>query len=264
MGITYNKYDFDGKVVIVTGCARGIGRAIAHAFGENGAKVVAVDLNLEGAQETIAAFPGSCAMACNIADEESCKKLIADVVEKYGRLDVLMNNAGIFTQAPVTEMPASDWHKLFAVNVDSMFFLIKYAMPELIKTKGNIVQTASVNGIGGDYMSYAYNATKHAVVGMVRSLCIDYGPLGVRINAVAPAMTATDMNKSVWSVPEKVAPFVARTPMARIGQVEDIARAVVFLASEDAGYITGQVLCVDGGVTASDGQAPGEYDEKLN
>lgn len=263
MSITYNKYNYEGKVVIVTGCARGIGRAIARAFGENGATVVAVDLNLAGAQETIAPFEGSTAMECNIADEESCKKLIADVIDKYGKLDVLMNNAGIFTQAPVTDMPASDWHKLFAVNVDSMFFLTKYAMPHLIKTHGNIVQTASVNGIGGDYMSYAYNATKHAVVGMVRSLCIDYGPLGVRINAVAPAMTATDMNRSVWSVPEKVAPFIERIPMDRIGQVEDIARAVMFLASDDAGYITGQVLCVDGGVTASDGQAPGEYDEKL-
>lgn len=263
MGITYNKYDFDGKVVIVTGCARGIGRAIARAFGENGAKVVATDLNLEGAKETVAPFGDSLAIECNIADEQECKRLIETVIDRYGRLDVLMNNAGIFTQAPVTDMPASDWHKLFAVNVDSMFYLCKYAMPHLIESKGNVVQTASVNGIGGDYMSYAYNATKHAVVGMVRSLCIDYGPQGVRINAVAPAMTATDMNKSVWSVPEKVAPFIERIPMDRIGQVEDIARAVMFLASEDAGYITGQVLCVDGGVTASDGQAPGEYDEKL-
>lgn len=169
----------------------------------------------------------------------------------------------IFCQAPVTDMSAADWHKMFSVNVDSLFYLTKYAMPHLLKTKGNVVQTASVNGLGGDYMSWAYNATKHAVVGMVRSLCIDYGPKGVRINAVAPAMTATDMNRSVWTVPEKVAPFIERIPMARIGQVEDIARAVMFLASEDAAYITGQVLCVDGGVTASDGQAPGEYDEKI-
>ena len=139
MAITFNKYDFDGKVVIVTGSARGIGRAIARAFCENGAKVVAVDLNLEGAQETVAGFEGSCAMACNIADEEACKDLVESVVEKYGRLDVLMNNAGIFTQAPVTDMPASDWHKLFSVNVDSMFYLTKYTMPYLIETKGNIV-----------------------------------------------------------------------------------------------------------------------------
>lgn len=264
MAITYNKYDFDGKVVIVTGCARGIGRAIARAFGENGAKVAAVDLNLDGARETVAGFDDATAWSCDISDEDACRDLVQKVVDHYGRLDVLMNNAGIFTQAPVTEMSAHDWHKLFAVNVDSLFFLTKYAMPHLIETKGNIVQTASVNGIGGDYLSYAYNATKHAVVGMVRSLCIDYGPKGVRINAVAPAMTATDMNRSVWSVPEKVAPFVERIPMARIGQVEDIARAVMFLASDDAGYITGQVLCVDGGVTASDGQAPGEYEEKIS
>ena len=263
MGITYNKYPYEGKVVIVTGCARGIGRAIARAFGENGATVIGVDLNLEGVQETLAPFENSLALSVNIADEESCKGLIETVIERYGKLDVLMNNAGIFTQAPVTDMDAKDWHKLFAVNVDSMFYLCKYAMPYLIETRGNVVQTASVNGIGGDYLSYAYNATKHAVVGMVRSLCIDYGPKGVRINAVAPAMTATDMNKSVWSVPEKVAPFIERIPMDRIGQVEDSARAVLFLASDDAGYITGQVLCVDGGVTASDGQAPGEYDEKL-
>ena len=263
MGITYAKYPFEGKVVIVTGCARGIGRSIARAFGENGATVVGTDLNLEGVEETLAPFENKLAVRANTAYEESCKQLIDSVVEKLGRLDVLMNNAGIFTQAPVTEMDARDWHKLFSVNVDSMFYLCKYAMPHLIETKGNVVQTASVNGVGGDYLSYAYNATKHAVVGMVRSLCIDYGPAGVRINAVAPAMTATDMNKSVWSVPEKVAPFIERIPMDRIGQVEDIARAVMFLASPDAGYIAGQVLCVDGGVTASDGQAPGEYDEKL-
>lgn len=263
MGITFNKYAFEGKVVLVTGCARGIGRAIARAFGENGATVVGADLNVEGVEETLSPFKNKLAVKTNIADEQGCKELIETIIEKFGRLDVLMNNAGIFTQAPVTEMDAKDWHKLFAVNVDSMFYLCKYAMPYLVETMGNVVQTASVNGIGGDYLSYAYNATKHAVVGMVRSLCIDYGPKGVRINAVAPAMTATDMNKSVWSVPEKVAPFIERIPMNRIGQVEDIARAVVWIASEDAGYMTGQVICVDGGVTASDGQAPGEYDEKL-
>lgn len=263
MSITHNKYDFDGKAVIVTGCARGIGRAIARAFAENGAKVAGADLNVDGVRETLADYPDCTAYSCNIADEEACKDLVDKVVEHYGRLDVLMNNAGIFCQAPVTQMSAADWHKMFSVNVDSLFYLTKYAMPHLLKTKGNVVQTASVNGLGGDYMSWAYNATKHAVVGMVRSLCIDYGPQGVRINAVAPAMTATDMNRSVWTVPEKVAPFIERIPMARIGQVEDIARAVMFLASEDAAYITGQVLCVDGGVTASDGQAPGEYDEKF-
>ena len=263
MGITYNKYPFEGKVVIVTGCARGIGRAIARAFGENGATVVGADLNLEGVEETLAPFESKLAVKTNLTDEKECEQLVDAAVERFGRLDVLMNNAGIFTQAPVTDMDARDWHKLFAVNVDSMFYLCKYAMPHLIESKGNVVQTASVNGIGGDYLSYAYNATKHAVVGMVRSLCIDYGPQGVRINAVAPAMTATDMNKSVWSVPEKVAPFIERIPMARIGQIEDIARAVLFLASPDAGYVTGQVFCVDGGVTASDGQAPGEYDEKI-
>ena len=214
MSITHNKYDFDGKVVIVTGCARGIGRAIARAFAENGAKVAGADLNVDGVRETLAGYPDCTAYSCNIADEEACKDLVDKVVEHYGRLDVLMNNAGIFCQAPVTQMSAADWHKMFSVNVDSLFYLTKYAMPHLLKTKGNVVQTASVNGLGGDYMSWAYNATKHAVVGMVRSLCIDYGPQGVRINAVAPAMTATDMNRSVWTVPEKVAPFIERIPMA--------------------------------------------------
>ena len=107
MGITYNKYPYEGKVVIVTGCARGIGRAIARAFGENGATVIGVDLNLEGVQETLAPFENSLALSVNIADEESCKGLIETVIERYGKLDVLMNNAGIFTQAPVTESAAT-------------------------------------------------------------------------------------------------------------------------------------------------------------
>ena len=139
MSITHNKYDFDGKVVIVTGCARGIGRAIARAFAENGAKVAGADLNVDGVRETLAGYPDCTAYSCNIADEEACKDLVDKVVEHYGRLDVLMNNAGIFCQAPVTQMSAADWHKMFSVNVDSLFYLTKYAMPHLLKTKGNVV-----------------------------------------------------------------------------------------------------------------------------
>lgn len=261
MGITSNTYPFEGKVVIVTGAARGIGRSIARAFAENGATVVASDIDVISAKETIAAYPGCISTACDVSDEESCKNLIQRTVKKFGRLDVLMNNAGIFTTGPFTEFPESSWHKLFAVNVDSLFYLAKFALPHLVESKGNIVQTASVSGVGGDYRQHAYNATKHAVVGLIRCLAIDYGPMGVRVNGVAPCITATDLNRSVWTDPEKVAPFVERIPLGRIGQVDDIARAACFLASDDAGFITGQVLCVDGGTTASCGQAAGEYDE---
>lgn len=261
MSITSNTYPFEGKVVIVTGAARGIGRSIARAFAENGAIVVASDIDIDSARETVAAYPECIATVCDVSDEQSCKELVEHTVEKFGHLDVLMNNAGIFTTGPFTEFPESSWHKLFAVNVDSLFYLAKFALPYLIESKGNIVQTASVSGIGGDYRQHAYSATKHAVVGLIRCLGIDYGPVGVRVNGVAPCITATDLNRSVWTNPEKATPFIDRIPLGRIGQVEDIARAACFLASDDAGFITGQVLCVDGGTTASCGQAAGEYDE---
>lgn len=259
--MTSNTYHFDGKIVIISGAARGIGRAMAHAFLDNGATVIACDLREELVKETVDDYENGHYAVVDVSNEQAVRDFVQSVAHDYGKIDVVINNAGIFTTCEIEEMPYETWHRLFAVNTDSLFFFAKYSLPYLKQTKGSLIATSSVSGLRGDWGQTAYNATKHAVSGFVRCTAMDYGKYGVRVNAVAPAFTQTDMNKSVWSEPNRLKPFLDRIPLARLGQSEDIANAAVFLASEDASYITGVILPVDGGTTAATGQGRGEYDE---
>lgn len=254
--MTKNSYPFGQKTVLVTGGGSGMGRAIARAFLENHAAVAVVGRRLNALQETLASYPKerTLAIAKDIAEPQAAAEIVAEVLERFGRLDVVVSNAGVFAGGNLTELDQKRWEQLRSVNIDALFYLAKAAFPALQKAGGTLIATSSVSGLGGDWKQAAYNATKHAVSGFVRSLALDWGGKGVRVNAVAPAFTVTDMTADVAGSPEKLAPFLNRIPLGRPGYPEDIAPAVLFLASPDAAYITGVVLPVDGGTSASTGQ----------
>ena len=246
-------YPFSGRTVIVTGAGTGIGQTIAQAFLEQQANVVVVGRTLRTLESTLdGADPTrSLAVAADIATPEGSAAAVEAALERFGRIDVLVLNAGVFVPGEIDETSLDEWHEMMKTNVDAVFLNIRDALPALEATKGNIVAISSVSGIRGDWRQSAYNATKGAVNVMVKSLALDLGARGVRINAVAPAYTLTRM--APFQTPETLAPYVNRFPLGRVGETEDIARAVLFVASEDAGFITGVVLPVDGGLTASTG-----------
>ena len=255
-GSTVNRYALDGKVVIVTGAGSGMGRAIARAFLGNGATVVAVGRRPEPLKETLGDAPASQAVAIptDISDADAVRTLIDTVVERFGHLDVVVNCAAIYTTGDIAETAEDAWRRLFSVNVDGVFHLAKAALPQLTETRGSFIAITSVSGLAGDWGQSVYNSTKHAVNGLVRSLALDYGERGVRVNAVAPAFTETDLNADVWADGRDISAFTNRIALGRPSTPDDIAPAALFLASDDARYITGTVLTVDGGTTASTGQ----------
>jgi meso-butanediol dehydrogenase / (S,S)-butanediol dehydrogenase / diacetyl reductase len=254
--MTSNSYAFDGKVVLVTGGGSGIGRAVARAFLDNGARVAVVGRRRDKLDETLAGHDGDHALAlpADIADPGEAAGLVDAVVERFGSLDVFVNNAATYLAAPFDEMTPQQWDDLRRTNVDAFVYLAQRVLPELEKSGGNLVAVGSVSGMRGDWGQSGYNATKALVMNFVQSLALDYGPRGVRLNAVAPAFTRTEATAGVGTDEASLAPFVNRIALGRPGRPEDVAPAVLFLASDDAAYITGATLTVDGGTTASTGQ----------
>ena len=254
--MTGNRYAFDDKVVLVTGGGSGIGQAVARAFLDNGAKVAVVGRRKERLDETLAAAGDrGFAVPADIADPAEAARVVDDVVAHFGRLDVFVNNAATYVAKPFTELTADEWAALQRTNVDAFFHLAQRALPELERTGGNVVAVGSVSGLRGDWGQSGYNATKAAVMNLVQSLALDYGPKGVRLNAVAPAFTVTDATAGAAEIPAVRDAAINRVALGRLGQPDDIAPAVLFLASDDARYVTGAFLAVDGGTTASTGQA---------
>lgn len=247
---------FAGKVVIVTGAGSGIGAATARRFSQEGASVVIADISDEKLAATQASLPAerTLARATDVSKFDDVKALVEAAVARFGRLDVIHNNAGIAVQGKVDEASLDDWARTLAVNVGGVFHGARAAIPHLLKTRGSIVNTASVSGLGGDWDMSFYNASKGAVANFTRALALDYGRQGVRVNAVAPSLTFTGMTQDIKSDPKLLAKFAERIPLGRGAEPEEIAAVVAFLASADAGFITGVVLPVDGGVSASNGQ----------
>ena len=253
---TLNRYAFDDKVVLVTGAGSGIGQAIARAFLDNGARVAVVGRRKEKLEETLAGFDEDRVLAvpADLADPDQAEAVVPSATGHFGRLDVLVNNAATFFPKAFTDMTRDDWDSLRRTNIDGFVHLAQQALPELEKTRGSVVVVGSVSGLRGDWGQSGYNATKAAIMSFVQSLALDYGPRGVRLNSVAPAFTLTDATAGVGRDEQSLAPFVNRIALGRPGEPEDIAPAVLFLASEDARYITGATLTVDGGTSASTGQ----------
>jgi meso-butanediol dehydrogenase / (S,S)-butanediol dehydrogenase / diacetyl reductase len=249
-------YDFTDSVVLVTGGGTGIGRAITHAFLDAGATVAITGRRRERLEQALAGFPGerTAALPADLADGAQVRALVDDVVARFGRIDVVVSNAAGYANGPLTELDDEVWASLRGANVDGFFHLAKATLPRLADVGGTFVAVSSVSGDRGDWGQAAYNATKAAVTNFVRSLALDWGARGVRINAVAPSFTITEITEQFAQDEEILAPFVNRIALGRPAQPEDIAPAVLFLASDAARYITGAVLPVDGGTSASTGQ----------
>ncbi|HHF3040190.1 TPA: SDR family NAD(P)-dependent oxidoreductase [Vibrio diabolicus] len=242
------------KVALVTGSANGIGLAIAKRLYEEGANVALADWNEEQLANTVEGFDKQrvSAHSIDVSDPGKVAALISDVVTRFGRLDILVNNAGVHVPGSVIEGSVEDWKKISGVNIDGVVYCAKFALPELLKTKGCMVNTASVSGLGGDWGAAFYCASKGAVVNLTRAMALDHGAEGVRINAVCPSLVKTNMTNG-W--PQEIRDkFNERIALGRAAEPEEIASVVAFLASDDASFINGVNLPVDGGATASDGQ----------
>ncbi len=254
---------FKEKTVIVTGAGSGIGRATAIRFAEEGARVVLVGRTADTLAETAEQFPEDhtwihtdnyLCVTCDISVQSQVQEMVQHTIDKFERIDVLVNNAGKATQGKITDLSAEDWRSAIDVNLTGTFYVSQAAMPHLIETKGSIVNVSSLSGMGGDWNMAAYNAAKAGVTNLTRTLALDHGPDGVRVNAVNPSVTKTSMTTAIQDNDSKTDKFLARCPLGRLAAPEDIAAAITFLASNDAAMITGVNLPVDGGVSASNGQ----------
>jgi len=249
---------FEGKVVIVTGAGSGIGEATARRFSTGGYAVVLAGRTEEKLARVAGDLPGerTLTVATDVSDEEQAIFLINRTLERFGRLDVLVNNAGTIVTGPLAEAKTSDWRRVMGTDLDGVFFLSRAAIPHLVSTQGCIVNTSSVSGLGGDWDMAIYNAAKGAVTNFTRALALELGRKGVRVNAVAPSLTASDMTKDMLGDEKLMAKFAERIPLGRAADPEEIADVIAFLAGPDARFVTGVNLPVDGGLSASNGQPP--------
>lgn len=242
--------DFDNKVVIVTGAAAGIGRAAAIAFAEQGAAVVAADINQGGVQE-VAAIIGDKALAVkvDVADEASCQAMVDAAVEKFGRLDVIFNNAGIAGERARTgEQLTADWQRVIDINLNGVFYCTRAALAPMQKNgSGVIINTASVDGLVGMAQIPHYTAAKHAVIGLTKACALEYAQDNIRCVAICPGYIKTAMTRDTFKQGEAEA-FTAAVPLGRGAEPEEVANLVLWLASDKASYITGTSHQVDGGL----------------
>lgn len=238
------------KVAVITGGASGIGAATARLFVQEGAKVVLVDLNEEKGKAFEAELKAQNAEAlfvkANITSEEEVQNIFKETIAAFGKVDVVFNNAGIGRVTPTEELEYAEWRNTVNVDLDGVFLVARDAIREMLKSGGGtIVNTASMYGLVGSPGSAAYNAAKGGVINLTRSLALEYATKNIRINALAPGFIDTPI------IPEESKEVLkTMTPMQRLGQAEEMAKAVLFMASDDSSFMTGNVLTVDGGYTA--------------
>jgi len=247
---------FEDKVVIVTGAGTGIGAATARRFLREGATVVLNGRREQKLRDTIAGIDAGKSLihAGDVSDEAYIKRLVEDTVARFGRLDVLVNNAGFAIFGPFAELTTADWRRQLATDLDGVYFGTREALPHLLKTKGSIVNVSSASGLGGDWGGSGYNAAKGAVSNLTRSLALEYAARGVRVNAVAPSLTITDATAELAKSEAVMSAFRGRLPMGRPATPDEVAAVIAFLASDDASFVNGVILPVDGGLAASNGQ----------
>lgn len=250
---------FKDKITLITGAASGIGKAAALAFAKEGAIVIVSDMNEEGGNETVAQIKANNGQATfiktNVANYEEVENLMQQIVAQFGRLDIAINNAGINgVLARTKDYPVEDWDKVMIVNVSSVFYGMKTQIPIMLQQGGGvIVNTASIAGLKGLPNSIAYTASKHAVIGATKTAAMEYGRNNIRINAICPVFTISPMfdpvalEKVAQGVPDKLK---ANVPMKRFAKVEEQVGAMMWLCSDQASFVTGLALPVDGGLTA--------------
>lgn len=249
----FDSKTLDGKIALVTGASRGIGRGIALALAGCGATVL---VNYNGSKERaeqvvaeIANMGGQAeAIGCNVSDYAACEQMVKEVIEKYGKVDILVNNAGITRDNLIMRMSEQDYDDVLNTNLKGAFNTMKHLTRHFLKNKsGKIINISSVSGVMGNAGQANYSASKAGLIGLTKSIARELSSRGICVNAVAPGFIETEMTKAM---PESVLEGAKGSiPLGRIGAVEDIANTVLFLASDYANYITGQVVCVDGGMS---------------
>jgi len=251
-------FDLTGKVAIVTGARQGIGRGIALKLAEAGADVVVSDINLEDCQKVVEEIGGlgrkGLAVKCDVTQKSEVEEMVAQTVKELGKVDILVNNAGIYAPKPFLELTEEEWDKTIDIDLKGQFLCAQAAAKEMAKNKwGRIINIASIASgqVGAGVLASAhYCAAKGGVTGMTEALALELAPMGIRVNAVGPGAIDTAMTKGAFVDEQVKKGFLARIPVGRIGQPEDIAGMVVYLSSDEADYVNGATIFIDGGYLA--------------
>lgn len=244
-----------GKAAIVTGGGSGIGQGIALAYAREGADVLVADINPEGAAETVAGIERAgrrgIAIHTDVSEPAQAQAMVDAAVAAFGRLDVLVNVAGIMTAYPILDTTPEQWDRILDVNLKGTFLCLQAAARVMARQGGgSIINTSSVLGLNARRSRAAYCASKAGIILLTRTAALEFGPLGIRVNAIAPGSIETPLVKSAPITPEALARKIAAIPLQRRGDPADLTGPAVFLASDDAIYVTGDLLVVDGGMTA--------------